>query len=209
MDFEIVLQNPCNSGNAVIISDPDPNRIDVGRLTIMSEWSNKVIDLDSLFTDRVTKEGSLGSCGSLTYELQENTSLEGVEYTMIKLDQETRQLIVESNDPAEEGLYEFKLVVSLPQWPGATPYSEYITAEILSVNIINKGTTAWVLLPIFVILFFILGIFLGIMYQRKKTGLPINPFSKSDKITGQVDEEEFYDDVVPLGGISHSHEIIR
>ena len=56
----------------------------------MSEWSNKVIDLDSLFTDRVTKEGSLGSCGSLTYELQENTSLEGVEYTMIKLDQETR-----------------------------------------------------------------------------------------------------------------------
>ena len=90
MEFEIVLQNPCNSGNAVILSDPDPNRIDVGRLTIMSEWSSEVIDLDSLFTDRVTKEGSLGSCGSLTYELQENTSVEGVEYTMIRLDQETR-----------------------------------------------------------------------------------------------------------------------
>ena len=60
------------------------------------------------------------------------------------------------------------------------------------------------------ILFFVLGIFLGIMYQRKKTGLPINPFSKNDKIAGQVDDEEFYDEVVPLGGgVSHSQEIIR
>ena len=53
----------------MILNDPDPNRIEVGKLTIMSEWSNKVIDLDSLFTDRISKEGSLGSCGSLTYEL--------------------------------------------------------------------------------------------------------------------------------------------
>lgn len=90
MEFEIVLQNPCNSGNAVIINDPDPNRIEVGKLTIMSEWSNKVIDLDSLFTDKVTREGSLGSCGRLTYELQENTSVEGFEYTMIRLDQATK-----------------------------------------------------------------------------------------------------------------------
>ena len=74
----------------MIINDPDPNRIEVGKLTIMSEWSNKVIDLDSLFTDKVTREGSLGSCGSLTYELLENTSVEGVEYTMIRLDQETK-----------------------------------------------------------------------------------------------------------------------
>ena len=74
----------------MIINDPDPNRIEVGKLTIMSEWSNKVIDLDSLFTDKVTREGSLGSCGSLTYELQENTSVEGLEYTMIRLDQATK-----------------------------------------------------------------------------------------------------------------------
>ena len=48
------------------------------------------------------------------------------------------------------------------------------------------------------------------MYQRKKTGLPINPFSKNDKIAGQIDDEEFYDEVVPLGGgVSHSQEIIR
>ena len=37
----------------------------------------------------------------------------------------------------------------------------------------------------------------------------MNPFSKNDKIAGQADEEEFYDEVVPLGGVSHSQEIIR
>ena len=67
MEFEIVLQNPCNTGNSVILRDP--NQKQIGTLKIMSEWSKKVLDLDKLFTDKVTKDGTLGTCGNLTYEL--------------------------------------------------------------------------------------------------------------------------------------------
>ena len=147
----------------------------------MSEWSNKVLDLDNLFTDKVTKEETLGTCGNLTYELQDNNR-NGVEYTVVKLNQTSRQLIVESYDPSDEGKYDFKLIAYLPDYPDATVYSEIVTAEILTVNIINEGVVAWVLLPIFVILFFVIGIVVGIIYQRKKSGLPINPFDKGDKI---------------------------
>ena len=52
MEFEIVLQNPCNSGNSIIINDPDDSgRTEIGTLTIMSEWSNEVIDLNNIFID--------------------------------------------------------------------------------------------------------------------------------------------------------------
>ena len=74
----------------------------------MSEWSNKVVDLPSVLTDKVTKEGSLGSCGDLTFELFDNES------SLVRLDQDTNQLIIESNDPADEGQYQFRLVASLP-----------------------------------------------------------------------------------------------
>ena len=68
MEFEINLQNPCNTGNSVLLSDPKrPRRTEIGTLTIMSEWSNKVVDLNSIFIDKVTKEGILGSCGNLTF----------------------------------------------------------------------------------------------------------------------------------------------
>ena len=65
----------------------------------MSEWSNKVVDLPSVLTDKVTKEGSLGSCGNLTFELFDN------ENSVVRLDEETNQLFVESSDPADEGQY--------------------------------------------------------------------------------------------------------
>lgn len=69
-EFEIVLQNPCNTGNSVLLSDPeDPGRTEIGTLTIMSEWSEEVVDLNSIFIDKVTKEGILGSCGNLTFQL--------------------------------------------------------------------------------------------------------------------------------------------
>ena len=91
-------------------------------------------------------------------------------------------MIVASNNPEDEGQYDFKLVASLPQYPAAAVYSEVITADILTVNIVNEGTAAWVLLPIFVILFFAIGVLLGIIFQRKRSGLDLNPFSKQDKI---------------------------
>ena len=82
----------------------------------MSEWSNRVIDLPTMFTDKFSKEGNLGPCGDLTYKLEDN-AIDGVEYTVVFLNEEKTQLIVESNDRADEGSYEFTLAVSLPQYP--------------------------------------------------------------------------------------------
>ena len=77
----------------------DTGRTEIGTLAIMSGWSNKVVDLPSVLTDKVTKEGSLGSCGNLTFELFDN------ENSVVRLDEETNQLFVESSDPADEGQY--------------------------------------------------------------------------------------------------------
>ena len=206
MEFEIAVQNPCNTGNAVVFSDTE--RTEIGTLIIMSGWSTEIVDLPSVLTDKVTREGSLGSCGDLTFEMLDNKE-NGVEYTVVRLDQETKQLIVESNNPEDEGKYEFRLVASLPQYPGAIAYSEVITAEIRTVKMVNRGLAAWILLPILVVLFFVLGFALGTMYQRRKSGWHVNPCSPTEKITAaQADEDDtLYDaEVAPLG-LGRSHEI--
>ena len=43
-----------------------------------------------------------------------DNAINGVEHSVIRLDQATNQLIFESNDPEDEGIYQFKLVASLP-----------------------------------------------------------------------------------------------
>ena len=111
--------------------------------------------------------------------------MNGVEYTVIFLNEEKNKLLVQTDDPADEGSYTFTLVASLPQYPDCQSHTEYITANILSVNITKSGTAAWILLPILVILFSVLAFFGGIIYQRKKDGWsisPLHPFGTRDKI---------------------------
>ena len=74
---------------------------------------------------------------------------------------------------------------------------------------VNRGLVAWILLPILVVLFFILGFALGTMYQRRKSGWHVNPCGPIEKITAaQADEDDtLYDaEVAPLG-LGRSHEI--
>ena len=41
-----------------------------------------MIDLPTVFTDKFSKEGGLGSCGDLTFKL-ENNEVNGVEYKVV------------------------------------------------------------------------------------------------------------------------------
>ena len=150
----------------------------------MAQWSSAEIDLSEIFIDQFSKEGGLGSCGDLTFELKDNT-VNGVEYTVIFLNEEKNKLMVQTDDPADEGKYTVTLVVTLPQYPDAQSHTEYITANILSVNITKSGRAAWILLPFLVILFSVLAFLGGMIYQRKKDGYtisPMHPFGTRDKI---------------------------
>ena len=51
----------------------------------------------------------------------------------------------------------------------------------MSVNTKRGSVVAWILLPIFVIVFFILGGFLGIAYQKRKDGWNVGPEGKVSK----------------------------
>ena len=51
----------------------------------MSGWSTEIVDLPDVLTDKVTREGSLGSCGDLTFEMLDNKE-NGVEYSVVRLD---------------------------------------------------------------------------------------------------------------------------
>ena len=173
------------------------------KIEIMSEWSDKVLDLPLVFTDQFSKEGGLGSCGNLTFELSENSEND-VNYTFIYLDQANSQLIVESDDPKDAGTYTVALSVSLPQYPDAATHMEYIKVEILSANAGGGSIVAWILLPIFVIIFFLLGGFLGIVYQRRKDGWNVSPWK--DRVKTRSDsphgDETRFDGVDQAGRIS-------
>ena len=115
-EFEVTLNNPCNTANKVVFTDSEQEEVEP--IIIMAEWSNAEVDLTKMFTDQFSKEGGLGSCGELTFELKDNT-VNGVEYTVIFLNEEKNKLIVETDDPSDEGSYTVTLVVSLPQYPDA------------------------------------------------------------------------------------------
>lgn len=78
-------------------------------------------------------------------------------------------LHIKSEDENEKGSYTVGLTVKLLDYPDAQVYSDYFSIEILTAAGDNS-VVAWVLLPIFIIIFFILGGILGIMYQKRKSG---------------------------------------
>ena len=201
MEFEIAVNNPCNTGNRVVFVDSDKKEVE--KIEIMSEWSDAKLDLPLVFTDQFSKEGGLGSCGNLTFELSENSEND-VNYTFIYLDKANSQLIVESDDPKDAGTYTVALSVSLAQYPDAATHMEYIKVEILSANAGGGSIVAWILLPIFVIIFFLLGGFLGIVYQRRKDGWNVSPWKdrvKTRSGSPHGDETRF-DGVDQAGRIS-------
>ena len=82
------------------------------------------------------------------------------------------------------------MTVSLPQYPDAQPHKEFIDVEILSVNTKAGGSLlAWILLPILVIIFLVVGFFLGVMYQRRKDSWNVGHRAKSED--GMADETRF------------------
>ena len=79
----------------------------------------------------------------------------------------------------------------------------------MTTTIKKGGVVAWILLPIFVILFFVGGFLLGIMYQRRKAGWEINPFhsfGKKDKIRSSADGDDTRFDGVEAAG-RHSADV--
>ena len=112
----------------------------------------------------------MGSCGDLIFELGW-FGIAPDEYSFVEFNEDNTLLIISSEDRAEEGTYSVPFSARLPNYPNAQMYKEYFTVVVAVDNIPEPPTSiAWYLLPIITIIFLVVGVFVGIAYQKRKDG---------------------------------------
>ena len=103
MEYTVVVQNPCNTGNKVVFADE--KRKTLGPFTLTSGCNNEKLVLPRIFIDQFSKTSTIGTCGNLVYSLgNQIITVEG-EYNFIYFNEDNTHLIIKSDDVADEGSY--------------------------------------------------------------------------------------------------------
>lgn len=99
----------------------------------MSQWSIETLNLTDIFTDKVTRDDGLGSCGDLKFSFQEDLST----FNFVTTSEDMTIVTIESQDPDNEvGEHNFNVVVMLPYYPDITPLTAVMKVEVLTPTMV-------------------------------------------------------------------------
>ena len=72
--FDVVVKNPCNDGNKIILKDSDSayqQRVVYSFESVMVKWTTRTYFLNDIFIDEYTSGSQDGGCGELVFEFED------------------------------------------------------------------------------------------------------------------------------------------
>ena len=166
--FDIVIKNPCNDGNRVILRDTSKQYTQTVKTQldrIMVKWTTQTYRLDEMFTDAFSQEGGLGLCGELEYEI-----FKADEAPFLDFDPEKKILTISTDQDELVGDYKMEAQARLKDFPLSTPMDVEFELTIIDREIeieYKQSAAGWICAFLFTVMALVGGFFLGKRYQDK------------------------------------------